>query len=147
MNLCVLCKRMSMVAMVPPLCRSPNTSHQRCREDFDTILDITKCKTKSTWGADPMQGVETKVKSAFTRSFNKAGLPVRCTIMVEDGKKSKGKKAAPPPVDTGDDAPGGEIAEVRLSLAGGVSSSCQPPAASYVQAEVWAAVYKLWWAH
>lgn len=58
-----------------------------------------------------MQGVESKTKAAFTRSFNKSGLPVRCTIMVEDGKKSKGKKAAAP-VDTGDDALGGEIAEV-----------------------------------
>ena len=91
------------------------TRDRLCRDDFDTILDITKCKTKAAWGADPMQGVETKVKSAFTRSFNKAGLPVRCTIMVEDGKKSKGKKAAPPPVDIGEDAPGGEIAEVRQS--------------------------------
>lgn len=83
-----------------------------CRDDFDTILDITKCKTKADWGADPMQGVETKVKSAFTRSLNKSGLPVRCTIMVEDGKKSKGKKAATRPVDTGEDSMGGEIAEV-----------------------------------
>jgi hypothetical protein len=85
-----------------------------CREDFETILDITKCKTKDGWGADPMQGVETKVKSAFTRSFNKAGLPVRCTIMVEDAKKSRGKKAAPPPVNVDDDEIGGEIAEVRF---------------------------------
>lgn len=95
------------------------------REDFDTIMDITKCKTKAGWGADPMQGVETKVKSAFTRSFNKAGLPVRCTIMVEDGKKSKGKKAAPAPVDTGDDAIGGEIAEVRSLTEGRCIRSMQ----------------------
>jgi hypothetical protein len=83
------------------------------REDFDSLLDMTKFKTKAGWGTDPMKSVETKVKSAFTRLFNKAGLPVRCTIMVEDAKKSKGRAAAPPP-DDGEQAPGGELAEVLL---------------------------------
>lgn len=58
-----------------------------------------------------MKDVETKVKSAFTRAFNKCGLPVKTTIMVEDAKKSKGvKKAAPAEPD--DPEIGGELAEV-----------------------------------
>jgi hypothetical protein len=85
------------------------------REDFDTILDITKFKTHASWGIDPMKSVETKVKSAFTRSFNKMGLPVKCTIMVEDGKKAKGARGKVADLD--DEEVGGEIAEVcYLSL-------------------------------
>lgn len=74
-------------------------------------MDITKFKTQASWGKDPMKDVETKVKSAFTRQFNKCGLPVKTTIMVEDAKKSKGgKKAAA--VEPGDPEIGGEVAEV-----------------------------------
>lgn len=84
---------------------------------------MTKFKTAAAWGADPMKGVATKVKSAFTRSFNQAGLPLKCTTMAEDYKRVKGgkevkgkaapkkKKAAAAPAD--DDGIGGEIAEVR----------------------------------
>eukprot|EP00892_Ulva_mutabilis_P010717 jgi/Ulvmu1/8017/UM004_0254.1 len=80
------------------------------RDDLETILDITKFKTQAAWGKDPMKDVETKVKSAFTRTFNKSGLPVKTTIMVEDGKKSKGGKraAAQEPADS---EIGGEVAE------------------------------------
>ena len=78
------------------------------------MQDITKFKTAATWGADPMAGVETKVKAAFTRSFNKAGLPVRTTIMVEDSKKGAKKAARPAAAAVDDeDALGGELADVR----------------------------------
>jgi hypothetical protein len=85
-----------------------------CREDFDSIQDITKFKTSAGWGADPMKAVETKTKSAFTRSFNQAGLPVRTTIMVEDGKKSKRLRAATVAIEDGDEGFGGELADVRF---------------------------------
>jgi hypothetical protein len=103
-----------MAANKPPAAVS-KCANGPCREDFDAVQDITKFKTAATWGADPMASVETKTKAAFTRSFNKAGLPVRTTIMVEDGKKGV-KKAArpPPPADDDEDALGGEIADVRF---------------------------------
>ncbi len=41
------------------------------REQFDTILEMGKFKTQASWGGDPMAGVETRTKSAFTRTFNK----------------------------------------------------------------------------
>jgi len=43
--------------------------HAYCiaRDDLDYVLDVTKWKTKSSWGEDPMRGVPTQVKSAFTR--------------------------------------------------------------------------------
>jgi hypothetical protein len=60
-----------------------------------------------------MKAVETKVKGAFTRTFNKAGLPTRTTIMVEDGKKGKGRaKAAAAVVDEEEEGLGGELADV-----------------------------------
>lgn len=80
-----------------------------CREDFDSIQEITRFKTAAGWGADPMKAVESKTKAAFTRTFNKAGLAVRTTIMVEDGKKTK--RAAPAPAEP--DEFGGELADVR----------------------------------
>ena len=64
------------------------------------------------------------MKSAFTRSFNKQGLPARTTIMVEDGKKGGTKRggkgggaataAAPADAEADDGGLGGELAEVRL---------------------------------
>lgn len=41
------------------------------REQFDYVLDVTKFKTKAEWAEDPMKDVDTKTKSAFTRTFNK----------------------------------------------------------------------------
>ena len=43
--------------------------HAYCiaRDDLDYVLDVTKWKTKSSWGEDPMKAVPTQVKSAFTR--------------------------------------------------------------------------------
>ena len=43
--------------------------HAYCiaRDDLDYVLDVTKWKTKSSWGDDPMKAVPTQVKSAFTR--------------------------------------------------------------------------------
>lgn len=60
-----------------------------------------------------MKDVETKVKSAFTRAFNKSGLPVKTTIMVEDAKKTKGGKRPGAQETTVDPDVGGELAEVR----------------------------------
>ena len=62
-----------------------------------------------------MKGVPTAAKSAFTRSFNKVGLSVKTSIMVEDFKKGKAKKKATvkDEDDLGDLELGGEMAEVR----------------------------------
>jgi Replication factor RFC1 C terminal domain len=91
----------------------------RCRDDFDAILDITKFKTSAGWGADPMRSVETKVKSAFTRSFNKVGLHAKTSIMVEDGKRTaRGQRPSAPDDDTEME---GELAEVRCEYL------CSPP--------------------
>ncbi|DBA70377.1 hypothetical protein WJX79_010688 [Trebouxia sp. C0005] len=71
--------------------------HTYCiaRDDLDYVLDVTKWKTKSLWGEDPMKGVPTQVKAAFTREFNKN--VVRPRTNTEAGgftKKKKGKKGA-----------------------------------------------------
>jgi hypothetical protein len=88
--------------------------NHECREDFDAIQDVTKFKTAAGWGADPMKSVDSKVKAAFTRSFNKAGLTVRTTIMIEDGKKVARKTAWPAAAAAHDiDGLGGELADVR----------------------------------
>lgn len=42
------------------------------REDLDSIMEITKFKTKAAWGEDPYKAIETSVKSAFTRAFNQS---------------------------------------------------------------------------
>lgn len=43
--------------------------HEYCmsREDLDYVMDVTKFKTKGNWNPDPMGGVPTALKSAFTR--------------------------------------------------------------------------------
>lgn len=90
-------------------------------------MDITKFKTQAPWGKDPMKDIETKVKAAFTRTFNKNGLPVKTTIMVEDAKKTKGTKRAAA-AEPADPEMGGEVAEVRSCtiLKHDMSSSCTP---------------------
>ena len=37
------------------------------RDDLDTLLGVTSFKTKGAWNEDPMKGVPTALKSAFTR--------------------------------------------------------------------------------
>ncbi|WIA10344.1 hypothetical protein OEZ85_010536 [Tetradesmus obliquus] len=70
------------------------------REQWDFVLDITKCKSKAPWAADPTEGLGSKVKSAFTRKFNQQGLVPRTNTMVADivkgrkGKAKAGKAAA-----------------------------------------------------
>jgi hypothetical protein len=39
------------------------------REDIDFIMDVTKFKSLNA--TDPWKNIETKVKSAFTRAYNK----------------------------------------------------------------------------
>jgi hypothetical protein len=43
--------------------------HDYCmaRDDLDYLLDVTKFKTKGAWNDDPLKGVPTALKSAFTR--------------------------------------------------------------------------------
>lgn len=66
------------------------------REDFDSIVGLTKFKTKSAWGADPLQGVPTAVKSAFTREYNKASHAIHAGFMLPDFKRRRGKASALP---------------------------------------------------
>ncbi|KAL3132947.1 hypothetical protein ABBQ38_006860 [Trebouxia sp. C0009 RCD-2024] len=76
--------------------------HAYCiaRDDLDYVLDVTKWKTKSSWGEDPMKAVPTQVKSAFTREFNKNLVKPRTNTEVEAFKRKKKGKKAP----AGDDA-------------------------------------------
>lgn len=48
---------------------APQTMHDYCmaRDDLDYLLDVTKFKTKGAWNDDPLKGVPTALKSAFTR--------------------------------------------------------------------------------
>ena len=62
------------------------------RDDLDFVLSVTKFKGKEAWKEDPMAGVETQTKSAFTRTFNKAEHRARCNLAVDDFKKKKGGK-------------------------------------------------------
>lgn len=67
------------------------------REDLDNLLEVT------TWPnqPDPMKGIESKVKAAFTRSYNKeVVLPYAKTAAV--AKKAK-TDAAPPGLGGEDD--------------------------------------------
>lgn len=43
--------------------------HDYCmaRDDLDYVLDVTKFKTRGNWNDDPLKGVPTALKSAFTR--------------------------------------------------------------------------------
>eukprot|EP00798_Chlamydomonas_sp_ICE-L_P025082 gene25082-biopygen19531 len=74
------------------------------REMFDYVIDVTKFKTKADWGEDPMKDVPTKIKSAFTRSFNRQGLHAKCGAMLSAPLKGKkGKKGAAGAEDGADD--------------------------------------------
>eukprot|EP00798_Chlamydomonas_sp_ICE-L_P029785 gene29785-biopygen5524 len=74
------------------------------REMFDYVIDVTKFKTKADWGEDPMKDVPTKIKSAFTRSFNQQDLQAKCVAMLAAPLKGKkGKKGAAGADDGADD--------------------------------------------
>jgi replication factor C subunit 1 len=62
------------------------------RDDLENILSITKFKTKEKWAVDPLSKVDGKTKAALTRTINKQGGRVKINTMVEDAKRSKGKK-------------------------------------------------------
>lgn len=68
------------------------------REDLDFVMSVTHFKSKEEWSEDPMKGVETKVKSAFTRTFNQSGGRAKCNIAVDEfmRKRGRGKAAAAP---------------------------------------------------
>ncbi|EIE19443.1 RFC1-domain-containing protein, partial [Coccomyxa subellipsoidea C-169] len=47
-----------------------NTMQEYCisRDELDFVMSVTHFKSKAEWSEDPMKGVDTKVKSAFTRT-------------------------------------------------------------------------------
>lgn len=59
------------------------------REDFDSIFDLTKFKTKSSWGEDVYKKVETAVKTAFTRTFNQQVLKDKSGAALKTVKSKK----------------------------------------------------------
>lgn len=77
------------------------------------MMSVTNFKSKAPWSEDPMKEVETKVKSAFTRTFNQSGGRARCNIAVDDFKRKKGRKGAAGPSD---DLPFGESAFQIVTL-------------------------------
>ena len=42
------------------------------RQDFDSINELTKFKSKGVWAADPTKELTTQVKTAFTKEANKS---------------------------------------------------------------------------
>lgn len=72
------------------------------RDDFDTILEL------STWpgSKDPMTMIESKVKAAFTRTFNKQAAMNPFTSV--DIKKLKAVKISDGNPENEDDAPSSE---------------------------------------
>jgi replication factor C subunit 1 len=71
------------------------------REQFDYIMDVTSFKTKAPWGADPVKDVPRKIKSAFTRTFNRATHPARCGLMLDDPKRARAAAAASTEAEAG----------------------------------------------
>ena len=70
------------------------------RADWDQVFELTKFKSKAPWSQDQSKKVETKVKTAFTRSFNQASHKIMSGMgesvadpFTQKGKK-KGKKVA-----------------------------------------------------
>lgn len=59
------------------------------REDLDSIFDLTKFKTKSSWGEDVYKKVETAVKTAFTRTFNQQKLRQKSGSALKTVKSKK----------------------------------------------------------
>ena len=37
------------------------------REDYDSVLELNTYKSRAPWNADPLKGIPTAIKSAFTR--------------------------------------------------------------------------------
>lgn len=62
------------------------------REDFDSIFELTKFKTKSSWGEDVYKKVETAVKTAFTRTFNQQKLKEKSGTALKTVKSKKRSK-------------------------------------------------------
>jgi len=62
------------------------------REDIEFITDVTKFKTKGSWGEDPFKAIETQAKSAFTRAFNAQHLKPKTGFGMEESKKKRGGK-------------------------------------------------------
>lgn len=61
------------------------------REDFDTVMDITKFKSHYPWAADRYKDVETATKTAFTKGFNAQHIKPKTGFGLEEGKKKKGR--------------------------------------------------------
>ena len=71
------------------------------------LPDVTKWKSKGPLGEDPMKGVETQVKSAFTRAFNAQHLRPKSGFKLEDAAKRRGKGAAAAAIADDEEAFGG----------------------------------------
>ncbi len=70
------------------------------RDELDFVMSVTHFKSKAEWSEDPMKGVETKVKSAFTRTFNQSGSRAKCNIAIDEFKRKRGRgKGAAAPSD------------------------------------------------
>lgn len=61
------------------------------REDLDSIMEITKFKTKAAWGEDSYKAIEASVKSAFTRAYNQRNKKQKNHLGL---KSSKGTRQA-----------------------------------------------------
>ena len=70
------------------------------REDLDSIIEITKFKTKAAWGEDPYKAIETSVKSAFTRAFNQQVHKEKNRL---GAKSSKDRRKTNPELETDPD--------------------------------------------
>jgi len=71
---------------IPEVLRTMN-DYCLARDDVDFIIDVTKFKTKDSWGEDPYKAVETATKSAFTRAFNQQHIRPKTGFGLEEGKK------------------------------------------------------------
>jgi replication factor C subunit 1 len=64
------------------------------RDDVDSLIDLTKFKTKAHWGEDVYKRVETAVKTAFTRTFNSQLGRAKNGAVLKDQKASAKKRKA-----------------------------------------------------
>ena len=78
------------------------------RDDLDSLIDLTRFKTKAVWGEDVYKSkVPTAVKTAFTRTFNTQCVKVKNGAVLKDAKVSKKRKAGGGAGNGGDDDEGG----------------------------------------
>lgn len=106
--------------------------HAYClsKDDFEFLLDVTKFKTAKPWGADPYKDVPTAVKSAFTRMLNATQGPVKCSAMLPDVTKVKGRRSR------GDEGGGDEVDAVPGEGVMAEASGQEPGAAEQEEDDI-----------